>query len=211
MNERVRWMVVALSCALALGCGSSSKDSDANKKDDAGASGKGSSGSGGTSDGSGGTSGGTGGMTAAGTGGMPGGAIVKNVKCGPKVCAGVDPSSAMMGLGMAAMFRLADTCCADESAGTCGAVDMTDMSCKAPPAPDSDCPALMGQPGCCADNNECGIDASLFGRGCVSLVAISGMIPAQFRAQFGFPDPVDCDGNPIAMDAGMMSEEDAGK
>jgi hypothetical protein len=207
-------MVVALSCALALGCGGSSKDSDADKKNDAGGSGKGGAGkdgSGGTSDGSGGTSSGTGGMTAGGTGGMGGGAIVKNVKCGPKVCAGVDPASGMMMIGGMAGFRLADTCCADESAGTCGAVNSTDMTCQPPPATDSDCPMLMGTPGCCAENNECGIDASLFGRGCVSLVTISGMIPAQFRATLGFPDPVDCDGKPIAMDAGMMStDEDAG-
>jgi hypothetical protein len=29
--------------------------------------------------------------------------------------------------------------------------------------------------------------------------------------RFGLPDPTDCDGNPIIMDAGMSMEEDAGK
>jgi hypothetical protein len=204
-----------LSCALALGCGGDSKDSDKGNDGSSGNGGKSGNGGGGNSgnsgSGSGGASSGTGGMVAGGTGGMGGGAIVKNVPCGEKVCAGVDPASAMMGLGMAMNFRLADTCCADESAGTCGSVNMADMSCQPPPEADSDCPMLMGTSGCCAENNECGVDASLFGRGCVSLVAISGMIPAQFRMTLGLPDPVDCDGQPIVTDAGMMStDEDAG-
>jgi hypothetical protein len=208
-------MVVALSCALALGCGGDSKDSDKDNDGSSGNGGKSGNGGGGNSgnsgSGSGGASSGTGGVVAGGTGGMGGGAVVKNVPCGEKVCAGIDPSSGAMMIGGMAGFRLADTCCVDEAAGTCGAVSSTDMSCQPPPDIDQECPVLAGMPGCCATNNECGIDASLFGRGCASLVTISAMISAQFRMSLGFPDPVDCDGKPIAMDAGMMStDEDAG-
>lgn len=199
----VRWIVVAASCMLALGCGGSDKNKDASGSNaDAGSKG-GNSGS--TGSGSGGsTAAGTGG-TSAGTGGQMGGVVVMNVHCGPKVCAGAAPSEGMMQIGMGAGFSLAETCCADESAGTCGTVAASDMTCNAPPEVDPDCPKTMGMGGCCAGGTECGFDGSLFGQGCI---ALSGLpIPPAFRMQFGIPDPTDCDGKPLMSDAGAGDQD----
>jgi hypothetical protein len=210
MNERVRWTVMAASCVLVLGCGSS-KDSDSGKDNDAGSSKGGTSGggSGSSGNGSGGSASGTGG-TMAGTGGMPGGAVAHNVDCGDNVCAGVQPGS-MMGFPG---FMLAEVCCADESAGTCGSISADDATkCLAPPEPDSRCPQVMGQPGCCADNNICGLDGSLAGRGCFGLDKLSAMfgnLPPAIKMMFMLPDVKTCDGSPLP-DAGMMmSGDDAG-
>lgn len=204
--------MIAASCALALGCGGSDEHKDASSHADAGSSrdrhGKPTdAGSGGTSAGTGGAGSGAGsGGTSAGTGGENAAEINNpNVPCGPTRCAGTDPATGMAMVGGQLGLRLSMTCCADESLGICGAV-ATDNTCVAPLPTDADCPLVMGQPGCCADGTECGIDLSLFGQGCRALSTVS--VPLKLRVQFGLPDPIGCDGKPLLPDAGHF--EDAG-
>jgi hypothetical protein len=113
-------------------------------------------------------------------------------------------------------------CCLDESNGTCGTAASEGAACEAPAAPDSRCPGfslgalgaaaggLLGNTmqGCCTPNNQCGLDGSIFGRGCVENGEASSMISALpfIGTLIMFPPTLACD-RPIEDDAGV---DDAG-
>jgi hypothetical protein len=201
MDKRRWWMaVVVLGAVSLLGC---SKKTDTSTPDAGKISGTGGSTSTAGKSGGGGAAG-----TTTGTAGM--GAIAKNVDCGDNKCAGSVPGTMMMLPG----FSLADPCCFDAAQGTCGSVQ-TDMSCAVSPPKAPKCPTLfMGAlAGCCATGNQCGIDATLMGRGCVDLKTVTAMIPMNFRTMLGLPSVLtDCDGVPLPVpDAGTAGTgEDAG-
>lgn len=130
-----------------------------------------------------------------------------SVGCGPKVC---NPPEGFMG----------QLCCKSNFDGVCGqmvAGTCTDL----PPAADKRCESstfmVMGNtvsvPSCCTANNECGLvfNAGIGAPMCTSLAAAK-MFGARFMAMgmmgtmmFNFtgnlPDPVTCDGDPIATPA----------
>jgi len=65
-------------------------------------------------------------------------------------------------------------CCLDAAAGRCGTAAMAGAACEAPAQPDTRCPSIAlgatlggGGFGCCTQSGQCGVDGSLFGRGCV--------------------------------------------
>jgi hypothetical protein len=103
-------------------------------------------------------------ISSSGTGGttMP----AMRIPCGQNSCA---PSSP---LGLPA-------CCADQTIGMCGT--MMGNSCSLPPKVDPSCPSvtipIAGEVGsCCADNDKCGLDGSLFGMGCVDYKALTSSL-----------------------------------
>ena len=76
--------------------------------------------------------------------------------------------------------------------------------CSPPPVPNTNCDSLsmMGitAAGCCAPGgNNCGIDASMFGLGCVDLSN-----PMFARFAMGTVTPKHCDGTPIPQGTGGM-------
>jgi hypothetical protein len=194
---------------------------------DAGSAGMAAAGTGVTDSGVSGTGGGGAGGSAGGTG------IVKhNVYCAPPgeifTCVGSSSSGVQLpGLPIAA------ACCADAPSKTCGSISSTTGMCEAPPAVDTRCPGFMGfASGCCVNNDLCGINASLMGRGCFELGALrmmfgtllgpGGMAGASGAGAAGeaggvagragggefirLPNPVHCDGTPVTPpDAGTTA------
>jgi hypothetical protein len=210
MDKRMWCMAAILISGMALvGC-SKSKSTD--------------SGTGGTSGGSSGstTTNTAGNQAILGNGGNN--ATVMNVMCdtacetSPKTCfrcAATDPNSGIGGLFMMGASgtsgggsgtgagrgfmipSLAATCCADPATKTCGT--MSNGMCMAPPETAPKCPSPFG-PGCCIkDMNLCGLDASLFGMGCVELGTIKRMFGALVAGRgIMFPDSTYCDtGMPV--------------
>lgn len=102
------------------------------------------------------------------------------VPCGSVQC--TPPTSPLAGLGAAGIPGLGDllpaaeACCLDEAAGACG-VTAQGAACEALAEPDTRCPsidagafgALLGNVGfgCCTEENLCGVDGAMFGRGCI--------------------------------------------
>ncbi len=203
----------AALCAAALGCGDDAQE----KEPDAGAAaGRG---------GGGGTSGGASGSTAiAGTPAPP------PVPCGSTLCTPIpSPITGLLGMfgGGAAVpgLPMAVACCLDEAAGKCGTAAAEGAMCEAPAAPDARCPGFslgalgaaaggaasglgaLAQ-GCCTPSNMCGLDGSIFGRGCVEnneARTMLGAIPI-IGTLLTVPAARACDA-PIADDAGT---DDAG-
>jgi hypothetical protein len=108
---------------------------------------------------------------AAGSGGRStvstGAAGASGVACGNTSCA----SDPLLGGLIAA-------CCADASTSTCGTV-APDGACSPPAQSDPRCPSVnfMGAfmlASCCTADDQCGIDASMFGLGCMSLGQAGG-------------------------------------
>ncbi len=104
------------------------------------------------------------------------------VECGGTVCP-VSPG----------MHFWRDPCCTAD--GACGYVDhgwgATCHRFDWPGVADPDCPALAWQTGCCLPGNVCGV--------MWSTPASLGCVGIEFN---GGGTPTDCDGNPIAQDAG---------
>jgi len=90
---------------------------------------------------------------------------------------------------------MAVACCLDESASKCGTAAAEGAMCEAPAVPDSRCSGFslgalgaaaggaasglgaLAQ-GCCTPNNMCGLDGSIFGRGCVENNEARSMLSA---------------------------------
>ena len=193
---------------------------------------------------------GTGGMGGGGGSGGAGGsvAVAAPVKCGTALCQQpTNPLTALLGLagglaggGMTPALPMAMACCLDEAAGTCGLTAMAGGTCEAPAVVDDRCPrlefpapaglpfdigALLGPnvgAGCCTESGDCGLDGSLFGRGCVELsqaatmLGGAGMMDAGTAAPGGglgglggmlmFPEPQRCDAVTSGDDGGTDSD-----
>jgi len=226
------WMVACLvvSGAALAGCGG---DDDGGGAKDSGAP-------------EGGTDGGAGGMSGGGGGGAGGaggsGMTAQPVECGSNTCQ--PPSNPLAGLigmfagalggGMA--LPTPQACCLDEGAGTCGISMTVGGTCEELAVTDARCPRLMfpmlgpidigsllgpdAGAGCCTDDNQCGLNGTLFGRGCVELSEAATMLGGLGGGGDGgtglgglggglmFPEPRACDAPPDD-DAGM-SGDDAG-
>jgi hypothetical protein len=147
------------------------------------------------------------------------------VKCGSKQCA--PPANLLAALPFPTGIPLPVACCADAATSQCGSQPSADAMCEPPAVPDPRCPgvdlgrlaALAGggtasmdaMNGCCAPDDKCGLDGTLFGRGCVenaetatllSSIPLVGdliTVPAP-RACDAPPDEAEADGG--AEDAG---------
>jgi hypothetical protein len=155
-------------------------------------------GSGGARFGAGGVSLGQGG---AGFGGVrPGsGGTMTVVPCGANVC--VPPPSPVPGF-------TASACCADAFTGTCGTTStLLAGSCEPPTQADPRCPSaqtMFGSYSGCCTNNDCGLDLSSAGLGCVDTA--NPMI-SMFLSGV---TPLHCDGTPIHVGTGGTGASDAG-
>lgn len=188
MSKSSLFFLLMLSIHSFVGCGGDD-DSSENVAPDSGSDASDSGGSGGSSGGGGsGGNGGTGGST-------------MTVPCGSETC---ESPEAAMGFITA--------CCADEATSTCG-TSLMGSPCAEAGESDPRCPPLnvMGflmLPSCCTADNQCGIDAAMFGRpGCVDL----GTAAEQAEMMGGgmgitLPEPRACDG--AGDDAG--ADDDAG-
>ena len=151
------------------------------------------------SGGSGGTAGNAGSGASGGSGGTGGAA--QSVACGSETCE--TPAGAM---------GFITACCADEATSTCGTSIMGN-ACAAEGESDPRCPSLdiMGflmLPSCCTADNQCGIDAAMFGMpGCVDL-ATAGEQAEMMGGGMGItlPEPQACTDD---TDAG--ADDDAGR
>ncbi|HEX4477787.1 MAG TPA: hypothetical protein VH142_22015 [Polyangiaceae bacterium] len=196
MNRQIGWLAVLVglvSAGAVGGCGSSN---DGTSGDNGTGGAPGSGGDGITPVG--GSGGGvvsvvgSGGASAGGAVGSGGATTAAPVPCGSKMCTAPAP--------LFAGFPSATACCVDATAGTCGtASPLMNGACAAPPAPDTRCPSSMTMfgtyTGCCT-NNDCGLDVSSFGLGCVDT---SSSMASMF---LGSVTPTHCDGTPFPMNTG---------
>lgn len=180
--SRLQLAAVLFSAALAFGtaaCGTHRELDESD--DDENPAGRSSAGRGGR--------GGTGGGGAGGAGGN----VAGSVKCGSKMCA--PPANLLAGLPLG--IPLPTACCANEATGQCGAQPMAGAACEPPAKVDARCPGVNlggladlagggmmipadAMNGCCTPKNQCGLDGTLFGRGCVEnseVGAVLGVIP----------------------------------
>lgn len=120
---------------------------------------------------------------------------------------------------------MAMACCLDATAGTCGLTAEAGGVCEPPAVPDPRCEGVMLPgplaafgaglgAGCCTAANMCGVDGSVFGRGCVENSEASQMLSASPVGGFlMLPAPRGCDEAPVAapapMGMGMMGMQDA--
>jgi hypothetical protein len=157
---------LAALAVFVAGCGSDSKSSSAEANG----------GAAGASSSNGGATGSTGGTEGADAG----------VPCGAKFCS---PPAGVQ----------AKMCCKDAFAGTCGYKNGNECTDKAPPPP-SKCPGVnaMGFTlnGCCVTlTNQCGLDTSAFGGGCVdnaTVAAQAKLFVKDAGANITFPAPQAC-------------------
>jgi len=132
---------------------------------------------------------------------LPGtGGVSPAVPCGSNVC--VPPPALLPGFGVRA------PCCVDPFAGICGTTASAFSGfCQPPLPPDPRCPSaqtMLGSfNGCCTDN-DCGLDMSNLGLGCVDTAnaMISAFLPTVM--------PMHCDGTPFELDAGGSGAGGAG-
>ncbi|HET6334648.1 MAG TPA: hypothetical protein VFG30_15605 [Polyangiales bacterium] len=121
---------------------------------------------------------------------------------------------------------VAVACCFDEAKGTCGSAAATGATCEVPSTPDTRCPGVdlgalgaaaggaaagLGNlmTGCCTPTGACGLDGSIFGRGCVEnseAKAMIGAIPF-VGTLLNLPPALQCDRPQDLNDAGT---DDAG-
>lgn len=192
MTKSMLWTSVFLlgSAMVIASCGGGDDDS----QPDAGGTGGIGVGTGGVGTGTGGTTG-TGGMT----GGTGGSTSTGTVMCGTATC---------MPLAFGGM-TLAQACCADATAGTCGTLGMDGTTCTPPAMSDPRCPGAMLGPitvaSCCTASNQCGYDASMLGMGCLDLAAVKA---SQLGAVLNPPAPRTCDGS--GDDGGAPTGNDGG-
>jgi hypothetical protein len=117
-------------------------------------------------------------------------------------------------------------CCLDVAKGTCGSAAATGATCEPPSVPDTRCPgvdlgglgAIAGgataglgnlMTGCCTPTGACGLDGSIFGRGCVEngeAKAMIGAIPL-IGTLLMLPPPLQCNRPQDSSDGGT---DDAG-
>ena len=204
------WLAVALTAA-AVGCG----DDDDDSTPIAGSGGA----AGSRTAGSGGRAGALGG---AGTTGV---VVAEPVACGSSQCQ--PPNSLLSGLaGIASLIGItlpsAVPCCLDSADGSCGTAASADATCEAPAIADARCPglsfgAIPGLPtgaapganmgGCCIAN-QCGLDGSLFGRGCLESSEAQTLLNgiAGLGGFLTFPPALACD-RPIEVDDAGVSAD----
>jgi hypothetical protein len=237
MKNRI-WLaaVLALSAMTLGACGGDDEETPAG----------GSGGSGGSDDGGAGTTGGSGGTggTGGSTGGTGGGApMAMPIMCGSMTCTPpTNPLGALAGMfgGGAAALPMAYACCLEnDECGYAMAANATGDACNEPAENDDRCadfmldlgalapggaadagggglPAVEGGFGCCTEDDQCGVDGSLFGGGCqensAARMQLTRDIPL-FGAVIaaGIPAPKACDA-PLP-DAGGDGDgdEDAGQ
>jgi hypothetical protein len=120
------------------------------------------------------------------------------VPCGSNMCqpppslAGAIPGGAPGGAagGLGGLLPMVSACCLDATMGTCGTMG-AGGACMAPPTHDPRCPGVFGMMvGCCTASNQCGLDASMFGMGCVDLAAAAASALGTFLMA---PSPRACD------------------
>jgi hypothetical protein len=171
MAKYSRLLLLIMSAHAFAGCGDDEGSNESPAPD------------GGTDASDSGGSGGTGGNGGSGGSGGTGGAPL-SVRCGSETC---ETSAAAMGFITA--------CCAVEATSTCGTSIMGN-ACAVAGESDPRCPALdiMGfimLPSCCTDENQCGIDAAMFGMpGCVDLATAGEQ--AQMMGGITLPEPQAC-------------------
>lgn len=200
MKRQIGWLAVAVglvSASAVGGCSNSGNDGTSGDNETGGAAGAGGdgivpvggSGGGIVPVGSGGS--GAGGIGAGGAFGAGGATAAAPVPCGSAMCTA--PASVIPGFGPAA-------CCADATTSTCGTSSpLMNGTCSPPPAPDTRCANSMTMfgtyTGCCT-NNDCGLDLSSLGLGCVDT---SSPMAGRF---LGNTTPTHCDGTPFPMNTG---------
>ena len=201
------WLALVVSTA-AIGCGDDDDDSSAPRAGSGSGAGR---------------SAGTGGRAGAlGTAGTPGVVVAEPVPCGSTQCA--PPNSLLGGLaGIASAFGImlpsSVPCCLDPALETCGTAASAEATCEAPAIPDARCPglgfgAIPGAPaggaaganmgGCCIAN-QCGLDGSIFGRGCLESSEAQTLLNgiAGLGGFLTFPPAQACDQPITANDAGV--------
>lgn len=136
-------------------------------------------------------------------------------------------TAALGGMGQGAPLPLPTpvACCVDAANGVCGTAAAAGATCEVAATPDTRCPgidlgglgaaaggfaSLLGNlsTGCCTPAGQCGVDGSIFGRGCVEngeARAMLGQLPA-IGALIPVPPSLACD-RPLVDDAGV---DDAG-
>ena len=103
-------------------------------------------------------------------------------------------------------------CCADEANSKCGMSSPMGGSCTVPSPGDTRCPSVQAMglfmiPSCCTPDNQCGIDASMFGfGGCTDLESAAKQSMSMGSGTM-IPAPRRCDAN----DLGDAGADDAGK
>jgi hypothetical protein len=156
----------------------------------------------------------------------------KPVPCGSKMCSAPASPLGMLGGAIPGLpaggagglgIPMAMACCLDEATGSCGLTATAGGMCEPPATRDMRCmgvdlgalAALAGNMGfgCCI-NNQCGVDGSAFGRGCVPAAEAKTMLAAQplVGGLIMVPAPRACDGD-TGNDAGSMTMtgQDAGQ
>jgi hypothetical protein len=223
------WLValLTLSAATLGACGGDDEETpaggaggEAGNTDDAGA------GTGG--------SGGTGGGGTGGSGGTGGGApLPMPITCGSMTCNPPANPLAMFAGALGGGLPMAYACCLpDDECGYAMSENATGDACNEPAVEDDRCadfmldlgplggmadagaalPPIEGGFGCCTEDNQCGVDGSLFGTGCnensVAKTMLSSAIPIPLIGPLiaaGIPDPKACDA-PLP-DAGPGDED----
>jgi hypothetical protein len=178
MNKRLwRWTWAVLVIGMLAACGDDS--------DDGGGTSAGTGGAAGAAGGTAGTGGGSG-RPAGGAGGMAGsaGAPVTSITCGTNTCTA--PALPIPGI------MLPPPCCV-QATMTCGTMPMGSTTCVPPLEQYPGCPVItdpLPLITCCADNNLCGVDASMFNMGCLSFEAVEA---GPFGALLTLPVGLECD------------------
>lgn len=169
IGKRYFWVmvwIVASASALLVACGDDAGDGDGPRDSDSGPRDSGSDSPGGETDAA--TSGQTDSGSSTNTDSGTGSSTNRDASTSSDEDAGADEPCG-------AVVCEAPECCVDPFASLCGA--QLGRACLMPPPPDvgSDprCPSIsiMGifsLSSCCTDEGECGIDASMFGSGCVN-------------------------------------------
>jgi hypothetical protein len=167
MTHRCAWLLLFFSITAGVACSSGGHDVGASGSRAQSAAG---SGAGHVSAGFGGAAAAGAGAVGTSFGGGTGGSSTspQAVACGSTTCQ-TNPLLA----------GFVDACCADPTKGVCGMSSMG-AACSAPAVSDPRCPGVdfMGAfmlASCCTAAGQCGIDASMFGMGCIGLADASAM------------------------------------
>jgi hypothetical protein len=159
---------------------------------------------------------------------MPMTMTAEPVPCGSTMCQ--PPSSPLAALGgaipglgaLTSALPMPVACCLDSTAGTCGLAMTKGATCEPRATADTRCPSVdLGQFmaiagnmgfGCCTSDNLCGIDGSVFGRGCIEDAEAGAMLQSAGLGGFIMvPDARQCDGTLIVPDAGITGDFDGGQ
>jgi hypothetical protein len=218
MDQRgLWWSCVLLISVVAFGCGGDDDSGDA-------------AGSGGAGGFSGGGAGGFGGAAgrAGGTGGAAGMMPPMPVPCGSMTCQPPQSPFAMFAsLAPGLLPPPPVACCMNAATNACGVAPMTGGMCEARAMQDNRCAGINAGGmmigglgfGCCTSTNQCGVDGSAFGRGCVEN-SMAGTMLGPLSAIIQVPAAKTCDaplpmggagaGGAGAGGGGAGGDEDAG-